>query len=144
MSSIHPVRDSLPSGALDAIIWTKTGSMRDIGTVQEGVGTFGFAINDRDEVVGFTNGIELPFYWSDATGIRPLRSLGGQSTEVFGINNSGTIAGSSQTPTGLFHATLWSSYRAAPQDLGTLPGGSYSVAKGINSSGQVVGWADLP
>ena len=135
---------SLPSGALDAFIWTKTGGMRDIDTVQEGVGTIGFAINDRDEVVGFTNGIELPFYWSDATGMRLLRSLGGQSTEVYAINNSGAIAGSSQTPASLFHATLWSSYRATPQDLGTLPGGSRSVAKGINFSGQVVGWSDVP
>ena len=135
---------ALPSGALDAFIWTKTGGMRDIGTVQEGRSTIGFAINDRDEVVGFTNGIELPFYWSDATGMRLLRSLGGQGTEVFGINNSGAIAGSSQTPANFFHATLWSSYLAPPQDLGTLPGGSTSVAKGINSSGQAVGWADLP
>ena len=28
-------------------------------------------------------------------------------------------------------------------DLGTLPGGSYSKAGGINASGQVVGWADI-
>jgi probable HAF family extracellular repeat protein len=27
-------------------------------------------------------------------------------------------------------------------DLGTLPGGSSSIAHGINDSGQVVGWAD--
>ena len=135
---------SFPSGALHAFIWTNTGGMRDIGAAQEGVDTFGTAINDRDEVVGFTNGIERPFYWSGATGMHLLRSLGGPSTEVYDINNSGAIAGSSETPANLFHATLWSSRRATPQDLGTLPGGSTSVAKGINSSGQVVGWADLP
>ncbi len=118
--------------------------MRDIGAVQEGVTTFGVAINDRDEVVGFTDGIERPFYWSDSTGMRLLRSLGGQSTEVYAINDSGAIAGSSQIPANLFHAVLWSSYSATPQDLGTLPGGSTSVAKGINSSGQVVGWANVP
>jgi probable HAF family extracellular repeat protein len=39
------------------------------------------------------------------------------------------------------------SVQAAPRytvaDLGTLPGGSNSVATGINASGQVVGWANL-
>jgi probable HAF family extracellular repeat protein len=135
---------ALPSGASNAFVWTRNGGMRDIGTAQEGSSTYGFAINDQDEVVGFTNNIEQPFYWSDATGIRLLRSLGGQSTEVYDINNSGAIVGSSLTPANLFHAALWSSYSATPQDLGTLPGGTTSIAKAINSSGQVVGWADLP
>ena len=62
---------ALPSGAFDAFIWTRSGGMRDIGTVQEGVNTYGFAINDNDEVVGFTDGTEQPFYWSEATGIGP-------------------------------------------------------------------------
>ena len=134
---------ALPSGALDAFVWTRSDGMRDIGTVQEGVNTYGFAINDKDEVVGFT-GEELPFYWSDATGIRRLRTLGGINAEAYAINNSGEIVGSCQTPTNLFHATLWSSHNATPQDLGTLPGGSTSVAQAINASGQVVGWSEVP
>ena len=135
---------ALPSGALDAFVWTRSVGMRDIGTVQEGVNTYGFAINDKDEVVGFTGGTELPFYWRDATGIRRLRTLGGTNAEVYAINNSGAIVGSCQTPTNLFHATLWSSHNATPQDLGTLPGGSTSVAQAINAPGQVVGLADVP
>lgn len=133
----------IPSGSADAFIWTKSGGMRDIGTVQEGIMTYGFAINDKDEVVGF-NALGRPFYWSDATGLRLLRTLGGPYTEAYAINNSGAIAGSSQIPANLFHAALWSNHSVTPQDLGTLPGGNTSVAKGINSSGQIVGWADFP
>ena len=134
---------TLSTGARDAILWSKSGGMRDIGTVQEGVNTIGFGINDKDEVVGFTGGTERPFYWRDATGIRLLRTLGGPSAEAYAINNSGAIVGSCQTPANMFHATLWSSHKAIPQDLGTLPGGTTSVAKAINASGQVVGWADV-
>ncbi len=134
----------IPGGTLDAVVWTRDGGLRDIGTVVAGSSSYGFAINDRDEVVGFTNNTETPFYWSNATGIQHLRSLGGQNTELYGINNSGAIAGSSQLPANFFHATLWSSHRATPQDLGTLPGGTTSVAQGINNSGQIVGWSDLP
>ena len=135
---------TLPTGEGHAILWTKTDGMRDIGTVQPGDTTFGTGINDNDEVVGFTNGIEKAFYWRGATGMRPLRGLGGLHTEVYAINNNSAIVGSSETPAYIFHATLWSSPRSSPQDLGTLPGGTVSVAKAINASGQVVGWADVP
>jgi probable HAF family extracellular repeat protein len=135
---------TLSTGEGHAFIWTKTDGMRDIGIVREGGTTVGFGINDNDEVVGFTNGVEKPFYWRGSTGMRPLRTLGGLQTEVYAINNSGVIVGSSQTPANNFHAAFWSRPAASPQDLGTLPGGTVSVAKAVNASGQVVGWADIP
>ena len=38
-----------------------------------------------------------------------------------------------------FHATLWSD--GATIDLGTLPGGTLSMATGINDRGDIVGWS---
>ncbi len=134
---------TIATGAWDAFVWSKTGGMRDIGTVQQGVQTVGDAINDNDEVVGF-GGIPLrAFYWRDSTGIVPMRGLGGTDAEAHAINNSGAIAGDCRTPSSVFHATLWSRHNAFPQDLGALPGGTIGVGNGINASGQVVGWSDV-
>jgi probable HAF family extracellular repeat protein len=72
----------------------------------------------------------------------PLKSLGrggldNGDTVAIGINDSGTIVGTSQLPNGDRHACTWLP-SGAITDLGTL-GGSYGVALGINKKGQVVG-----
>jgi len=136
---------TLPNGAFDAIVWTRDEGMRDIGTVQDGVTTTGVAINVHDEVVGYGGIPRLPFYWKGATGMILLRTLGGTSdSSANAINDNGVIAGYCSTSSGTSHATLWSGPRGIPQDLGTLPGGTYSIASGINDFGQVVGSADVP
>jgi probable HAF family extracellular repeat protein len=52
------------------------------------------------------------------------------------VNETGEVAGSSSSSTGL-HAFLWSG--GAMRDLGTLPGIPGSTAFGLNGFGQVVG-----
>ena len=52
--------------------------------------------------------------------------------------------GYSTNAAGNVHAVTWANYSSAPQDLGTLPGGTQSYGQAINSSGQVVGYADVP
>lgn len=67
------------------------------------------------------------------------------------LNTSGQVVGCSDTSSGdnepcggMFgttgHASLWNASTGL-QDLGTLGGGTYSVADGINDNGQVVGWS---
>lgn len=100
-------------------------------------------MNDNDEIVGLNSPELGGFYWSSATGIVPLQSLGGARRPPFGINNSGMISGYSTTSTGATHAALWSNYLAAPTDLGTLAGGGNSYARGLNNNGMVVGYSDV-
>jgi probable HAF family extracellular repeat protein len=57
----------------------------------------------------------------------------------YGINNAGQVTGISFTPTGTYHAFLYSNGQML--DLGTL-GGPTSQAYGINDAGQVTGTAD--
>ena len=69
-----------------------------------------------------------------------LGTLGGTSSEPLGINNSGQIVGYATTPSNVAtHAALWTNSTSPAIDLGTLPGGGYSIASGINASGQIVG-----
>ena len=62
----------------------------------------------------------------------------------YAINSKGQVAGTADIG-GQYHAFLWDPKNsgAGLQDLGTLPGGTWSDASGINSKGQVVGEADI-
>ena len=111
------------------------------------------AINSHSEIVGYGPGLNdfgppHAIAWPSGPlapiDLVPLY-LFGQSF-AYGINTNGDVVGSS-TPRGSEpdHATLWPHVTAvtgpgAPIDLGTL-GGSNSVALGINSVRDVVGYA---
>jgi len=77
-----------------------------------------------------------------------LGTLGGTESLAFGVEDSGRVAGDSQTSSGETHAFLWTpggtdGVVGNPQmkDLGTL-GGATSEAAGVNKSGQVTGSSD--
>jgi probable HAF family extracellular repeat protein len=67
-----------------------------------------------------------------------LGTLGGASSFVSGINDSGQVVGRSETATGSRHAFITGPNGVGMIDLGTL-GGSFSSAADINEAGQVVG-----
>jgi probable HAF family extracellular repeat protein len=73
------------------------------------------------------------FSWTQAGGMIDLGTLGGPSSQAWGVDN-GQVVGDSD------HAFSWTQ-AGGMIDLGTL-GGPVSVARGV-SSGQVVGWSQL-
>ena len=141
---------SLPTCcSFTSTIWTLAAGMHDTGLFPGGIYTANEAINDSQQVVGwgFTNSSESKssaYYWTSSTGRVLLNTLGGDQTYAWGISAKGFITGHSQLPGDTAtHAVLWNSYTSAPTDLGTLPGGVNSYARGLNNALQVVGYADV-
>ncbi len=125
----------------------------------------GTSINDRGWIAGFSN---LPgdttrhaALWRDGK-ILDLRTLGGPNSNVQwpGQNDEGMVVGIAETrkldpnqeewscsaffPTVTHHVCrgfVW--YRGEMKGLAPL-GGTHSFATGINTHGQVVGWAETP
>ncbi len=74
--------------------------------------------------------------------VTDLSTLGGVTSQAYGINNSAEIVGASDTPDdGPQHAFYRGAGGGALIDLGTLAGGTTSTATGINASGQVTGFS---
>ena len=80
--------------------------------------------------------------------MQDLNNLGGNVAWVnqrSGLNDQGYLCGTSEiSPGGPKHAFRWDPKDpgAGLQDLGTLPGGTWSRAYAINSKGQVAGTAE--
>jgi probable HAF family extracellular repeat protein len=121
--------------------------------------TLGWGINAAGQVTGYagTPGEDAVtgFVWNPTTPNGPtgalhrLDTLGGYFAWGIGINASGQVSGLAATADDeAEHATLWiptipNGSTGTLHDLGTL-GGSYSQASGINDSGQLTGYSDLP
>ncbi len=82
-------------------------------------------------------GSSRPFVWSD--GRVTYLDAPGSNSNAQAINPSGKVAG---TRGGITHAVVWDGGRAV--DLGTLPGGEFSLGTGVNAAGHVVGHGDHP
>jgi probable HAF family extracellular repeat protein len=153
-------------GGEHAFLWTPAipngteGRMVDLGVLPAGRSSYAMDVNDRGQVVGYANDLEWmshPFLWMPD---RPNGSLGRMielpylPNAEFGvaeaINAGGSIVGSMEvgSPYRTERAFLWTPHEpngtsGATVDLGTL-GGDHSFAFGINSAGDVVGYAQLP
>jgi len=139
-------------GPIHAFLYSD-GRMRDLGTLSSGGDSEGFAVNSSGQVTGWT-GVENAqhtlmnqhaFLYSKGK-MQDLGTLqGGTSSFGTGINdgwstarNNGVqVTGYSSTASGFYHAFIYQDDEM--EDLGTLPGGSSSLAFAINQFGDVVG-----
>lgn len=103
------------SGVTHAFLW-RDGEMIDLQKDQIGIDNqnkiFGIAtdINDADQVVGqgqFRKRQDTrAFLWENGI-LTDLGTLGGSIGSAEGINQLGQVVGFSSTPTGVYHAFLW-------------------------------------
>jgi probable HAF family extracellular repeat protein len=130
------------NGEPHAMLWSKQGGWQDLGTLPGGYYSQGIAINVYGAVAGFSNAADGQwhgFLWNAVAGMQELPFLAGyyDSASANGINNLGQVAGGSGCC-----AVIWQNNKEhTVQNLGTLPGQSWSTAFGINDLGQVVGWS---
>jgi probable HAF family extracellular repeat protein len=147
-------------------VW-KNGALRALSTLPGGNNASAFWINNRSQVIGFSENGTLdstcitatPFQvqrfeaviWGPNGEIRKLRPLKGDTVAFgFGINANGQAIGSSglcsNTAVPPFtagpqaaHAVLWEK-DGSSHDLGSLvSGGTINIPGGINDQGEVVG-----
>jgi probable HAF family extracellular repeat protein len=71
-------------------------------------------------------------------------AMNGGDSEALAINDAGVVVGYART-NGVKHAVKWELVNSVYQmkDLGVLPGGTYSVACGINNKGHIVGYTGI-
>ncbi|MHC4637384.1 MAG: HAF repeat-containing protein [Planctomycetota bacterium] len=134
-----------------AFLW-EDGIMTDLGTLG-GLRSCAYAINDSNQVVGWADnasGYGWGCLWENGA-VTNLGNLGNTPkcqppySEGYAINNTGVTVGVTTTTVDLpnpecqKHAFLWENGEMA--DLGTL-GGNYSIARAVNDSSQVVGYAN--
>jgi probable HAF family extracellular repeat protein len=140
-----------------AFVWTGQTGMIDIGTLG-GAYAQAYAINDAGVITGAseTQGMGpaatthafIYRVMSPVKGMQDLGVLGGLFSSGMAINNYNHVAGYSTVSTkdGRVHAFLHNGRSMI--DLGSLGGNSldsdYSVALGVNSKDQVVGYSYLP
>jgi probable HAF family extracellular repeat protein len=136
---------------LHAFLW-EDDVMTDLGALPGDTASVARAINKRGQVVGNSAPLPLGFFgdcpttprqvepWHaalwDSGVITDLGTFGGIFSIAKGINDHGTIVGSSTLASGEEHAFLLRD--GTMNDLGKL-GGTYSLSNQINNHGQVVG-----
>ena len=138
----HVVGNSAVGTATRGFLW-RNGSMIGLVPLSGQVVSEAYAVNNNGLIVGKCN--IFPVTWSydianpsSTPTIHQLPIPSGFFTAQPGaVNDSGDVAGYAGSPGIDAHAILWRGGRA--YDLGVWPGGTYSVANGINNLGQLVG-----
>jgi probable HAF family extracellular repeat protein len=102
------------------------------------------AINGAGTIAGtqFINGEAYASLWSNGA----AQTIGGVGSYAMAINDAGQTAGMFTTAGGQGHAFVTPGDAltgSSIEDLGTLAGGTWSSAYGINSSGEVAGSGNL-
>lgn len=149
---INSSRDAVTHAALFS-----NGLVQDLGFLKAG-GNFsrGNDINASVQVVGFSSPTRdgqnsRAFFWSAATGMVDIGTLGGLYAQASAINDAGFITGFAQTADSVSKAIDAFLYQPISvtgrdikqmRDLGTL-GGNSSVGTSLNANNHVVGYSTL-
>lgn len=124
------IAGSYATGAGDRAFLYRGGALHDLGSLAPGAPSAAFALNDRGDVVGQSNG--HAFLYREGL-MRDLGTLGGASSIAKGINDRGEIVGMASDARGVPTPFLYDGAMRA------LPGPSESAAIDINRRGTVVG-----
>jgi probable HAF family extracellular repeat protein len=121
-----------------------TGTVNDLGTLG-GATSHANAVNDDGLVVGQSHTAGNQFhafvYDPDTDVMSDLGTLGTTYSEAFGVNDDGNVVG--RASGGDAHGFFSWSFGRSMTDVGTLPGGSFTIAYDINNSNLVVGSANV-
>ena len=124
-------------------LWTEQSGSLDIGSLGGGF-TFGYEVNDKGAVVGFsraTDGRQHAFLWTPTGGMVDL-GLPGESS-ASGINSSGQIVGYfSSGLSATYRAFLWDPIAGVTTLDSYLGYSDYAMA--INNEGQIAGMSEDP
>lgn len=128
-----------------AFLWTPGGGMTNLGTLSGGNSSCAFEINSAGVIAGdsFISGGKVNgASWTN----HKIRNLGALPKSIFtaalDINDNNQIVGESifsYGPPFQSHAFEWSPAALSLKDLGTLAGGTTSMANAINYSGVMAG-----
>ncbi|SDO69935.1 YD repeat-containing protein/probable extracellular repeat, HAF family [Nakamurella panacisegetis] len=140
---------STSEGLADAFRWDpRTGHMQDLGLLPHSVVSFATGINNRGEVVGYTNDVgdftDRAFRWDPKT--QKMSTLPGVPDvygHATGINDLGQIAGYWNDQSGFTTPFIWSPASHRPVALPYLtaqPYSSFAITSAINNRSWVAGY----
>lgn len=130
----------------------RSGQMRDLGLLPHSVVSFATGINDRGEVVGYTNNVgdftDRAFRWDPRTSrMSTLPGVPDVTSKATGINDLGQIAGYWDDQSGQTTPFVWSPVRRGPVALPrqvSQPFSVYSTTSAINNRSWVAGQDGQP
>ena len=133
-------------GVPRAFRWTSDLGFRELPPAAGDVGAYAFAINSSGRVVGATvdaAGNVRAARWTGVSAPVIMAALpGGVQAVALAANESGYAAGISIDGAGVTTGFFWNNGNTS--SIGTLTGGTYSYASGINESIQIAGFGDTP
>ncbi len=120
------------------------GVMKDLGNGPGFTDSEAFGINDKGEIVGYSENADASqvrgFVYKNNK-LTNLSSLGGNSSYASDVNANSVMAGYSQVGDGSYHAVAY--IPGVSFDLGTLPNGVFSYALAMNNVNDIVGYSGI-